>query len=1021
MHPRTVARILALTFLLLPAFHPAGGAAAQQALPPTELPGLRDTNALVPGVTYRPTIPTLETLLGFPAAERAATATEIERCLRAWTNAAPDRTRLFEYARSHEGRPLHYLFVSSPANLARLDGIEADLARLGDPRRTSEAEAREIIDRTPGVAWLAHTIHGDETEGSDAALVVLHHLLAAQDPAVDKLLENLIIAVDPLMNPDGRDRFLKMVAEHRGASPNVDHESLLHSGYWPWGRGNHYLFDLNRDWLFAVHPETRGRIREIARWNPILFVDAHGMGALDTHLFSPPREPINPNLPRRKLAWNDVFAKDQAAAFDRLGLVYYTGEWAEEWYPGYSDAWVSYRGGIGILYEQARIAADGVRRPEGRILSYRESVRHHVVGALANLATASANTKRLLADLHAARRDALDPAGNYGNRTFAVLPTANRSRLRDFTALLRLQGFELFAADRELTVPRATNQLGQLLEETKLPAGTLLIPNRQPLGHLLAAFLEFDPRLSDQAIEEERRDILRLGRSRMYDSTSWNLTMMYGLEALTLQTDLPPGSRPWPADSPAEPPVTGPVGSVAWIFDGADDLSVTVAARLLERGVQVRAADKPLTLDQTTFERGAIVVTRLDNRTFAGDLAAEITRVARETGLAARGVATGLGPGDLPDLGGGHFLLLPAPRIATLARDGVSSTDYGSVWYALDHHLGIRHSQLEARRRVDLARYNVLIIPPGGADDPELLAPLREWVQAGGTLIAMGDGVSRFIGEKSDFGHVRQLPDVLGRLPEFELAILREWHARSGPLPGLTNIWAHQAPARIEYPWQVTEAAHPEEKELKRRDEWQALFMPPGAFFATRLDTNHWLTAGCPEPLPILAGRGPVLMAAGGVEAPIRFGQIFAVTNLPAVTTTNSAAADKVADKAGAKATAAADKDGDKESDKEGATAKKDGKEGKDGKEAKDSGRIGWSALPPNTRMNLRMSGLVWPEATHRLANTAWLTREGIGRGQIILFSSPPTFRGGARGTTRVFLNAAVLGPGFGTDPSFRP
>ena len=91
---------------------------------------------------------------------------------------ASDRAQLVEYARSHENRPLHYVIISDPANLSRLETIKENLASLGDPRALSDSEINELIDQTPPVAWLAYTIHGDETEGSDAALAVLYHLLA---------------------------------------------------------------------------------------------------------------------------------------------------------------------------------------------------------------------------------------------------------------------------------------------------------------------------------------------------------------------------------------------------------------------------------------------------------------------------------------------------------------------------------------------------------------------------------------------------------------------------------------------------------------------------------------------------------------------------------------------------------------------------------------------------------------------------------------------------------------------------
>src|SRR6185436_1331111 len=131
---------------------------------------------------------------------------------------------------------------------------------------------------------------------------------------------------------------------------------------------------------------------------------------------------------------------------------------------------------------------------------------------------------------------------------------------------------------------------GRELKDQKLPAGTVLIPNRQPLGHLVAAALDFDPKPSRKALKDERQEILRKGESRIYDTTAWNLTMMFGLEALTLPIELPKSAKPYTAPERADKGVTGNENSpVAYVIDGADDLSVTAAARLMERGLQLRA------------------------------------------------------------------------------------------------------------------------------------------------------------------------------------------------------------------------------------------------------------------------------------------------------------------------------------------------------------------------------------------------------------------------------------------------
>jgi hypothetical protein len=978
----------------------SGSAIAQERarpLPPTELAGLHWTNAFFPVSRYRAEVPTGESLLGFPVGQRAASAAEIEKCLRAWAAAATDRTRLVEYARSHGNRPLHYMILTAPKHLTRLEDIQAGMARLGDPRQLTDAEAKQLIATLPPVAWLGYTIHGDETEGSDAALALLYHLIAADDPGVTKLLDEVVVVIDPLQNPDGRERFLKMIAEHRGTTPSVDDQSLPHTGYAPRGRGNHYLFDLNRDSLFGVHPETRGRMAAVARWNPVLVVDAHGMGAQDTHLFSPPREPINVHLPSSAAHWGRRFARDQAAAFDRHGLVYYHGEWNEGWYPGYTDTWPVFRGSVGILYEQARIAEDGVRRPEGRILSYRESVFHHVLGSMANLQTVQANGKQLLEHCYTVRLRACAADGPYAKRTFAVLPTANRSRLERFLALLHWHGLEIFQAGSEFTAASATDQLGREVKDRKLPAGTILIPNRQPLGHLVAAVLDFDPRMPPQALEEERQEILRTGKSRIYDTTAWNLTMMFGLEALTLPTELPDAARSFTPAPRAESGVTGQVQSpVAFVLDGADDRSVTAAARLMERGLQVRAAEKPFEFDGQKFARGSVVITPLDNRAFAGDWRAAVDATARELGLRAVAVRSGLGEGDLPDLGGQHFKRLEPPRIAVLSGDGFSPPAAGELWHLLDHELGLRHARVNADGEPDLSRYNVVIVPerPGGSLPSSWTNRLKDWVQAGGTLIAVGTAAAHVADEKAGLSKVRGLPEVLGKLGDYELAVFREWLARDGDLPPAEATWSHQATPGLKYPWQAIEGAHPEEKELKKRDAWLKRFMPQGALVAARVDAKHWLTFGCEEPLPVLVFREPVLMAAEGVEAPVRLGYL----------TKSARPQSNPSDRSNPS-------DPSNPSDKSTA----------DAKAKKEPPRVGWSALPPGTAMHLRMSGLLWPEATHRLANSAYVTREPLGRGQIILFASRPTFRAGTPAAARLLLNAMIYGPGYGAAQPVRP
>lgn len=269
-----------------------------------------------------------DTFLDFNYAERVTNPAQISAAVQTYS-VQSDRIKVIEYGRTHENRPLYAVFISSPANIKRLDAIKTDIALLADARKINDSKANSIIKNLPAVAWMAYSIHGNETSGADAALGIIYHLIASEDEDVVNMLENMVVIVDPMMNPDGRDRFAKSLEQYRGTAPNYDDQSLLHSGDWPSGRTNHYFFDLNRDWFYQTQPETQGRVPLINAWRPQILVDGHEMGAQDTFMTGPPREPINTNVDKDIIKWGHVFADEQAKVFDQNNWRFYTGEWHE--------------------------------------------------------------------------------------------------------------------------------------------------------------------------------------------------------------------------------------------------------------------------------------------------------------------------------------------------------------------------------------------------------------------------------------------------------------------------------------------------------------------------------------------------------------------------------------------------------------------------------------------------------------------------------------------------------------------
>lgn len=896
-----------------------------------------------PGAQHDPAITTPDAILGQTHGSRLAHHDEVLRAFRTWAGES-DRVSLLSIGRSHEGRELIFAVVTTPENHERMDELKANMAKLANPEGLSELSAGQIIQSSPAVAWMGYSIHGDELSGTDASLAVAYHLAADRSAETLDLLKNVVVVIDPCMNPDGRQRILSMVEQSAGYTPNLNYSSM-HRGRWPYGRGNHYLFDMNRDWMGGTQPETRARWRAIQEWNPQLFVDSHEMGALDTFLFYPKANPLHPNIPRKQEAWLTAFAADAAKAFDAHGWSYYTREWADGWAPFYSDSWGALMGSIGILYEQAGIQGFQLRRPSGEVLTYREAVHHQVSASFANLNTLKDNRQKILEDYLTSKRNNLSEKTPGNDQWLAVIPEGP-SRMQRLVELLKGQGIEHYHNSAELSLRKAQGARGGSEDALALPAGTLLVPARQARQPLLRAYFDFDARIDGKTLKEEREQLERENRSKMYDMTAWSLPHAYDINAWwgtfegapeSLTPGFPGGDAPGlTMEAKAEQEVYG------WIVDGHDDSAVAFAARAMEAGLQVNVSDRDFETPDRSWARGSLLVRRGEQAFPVDQVEQRIDTAARAAGARAHRIYTGRAPGEGPDLGGGHFQLLARPRVALLANAPVSSDTYGHLWHQLDVELGVPFTILDAQLfgSVDLRRYNVLILPPGNlggllSDHREALAT---WVRGGGTLIATGSSSALLTRGEDALSGVRLRRNALEQLDEYGRAVARERAAEEVVIDEQL-LWEGTPTTQPEKASSEEKESAADETPIEERDAWMRRFSPSGANLLAQVNRHHWLTVGCGENMPIGFSGSYVYLTKDPVQTAVRFS-------------------------------------------------------------------------PPES---LRLAGLLWPEARERIADSAYLTRERKGNGQVILFAGVPAFRGYHVGTARLFSNAVIYGPGLGT------
>ena len=261
----------------------------------TYLIAQEDITYYLPDIEYDTAIPTPESVIGHQVGEWHISHDKLVHYMEKLAESS-DRIILQEYARSHENRPLLNLIISSPKNLARIDDIKTTHQKLCIP-----SEANQVnTDKEPIVVYQGYSIHGNESSGVNASMLVAYYLAAGQSPEVLNKLENGIFIIDPAYNPDGINRFASWVNSHKSKNLVSDPADREYTEAYPRGRTNHYWFDLNRDWLLLTHPESQGRIKVFHDWKPNILTDHHEMGTNSTFFFQPgiPSR-TNPNTPQR--------------------------------------------------------------------------------------------------------------------------------------------------------------------------------------------------------------------------------------------------------------------------------------------------------------------------------------------------------------------------------------------------------------------------------------------------------------------------------------------------------------------------------------------------------------------------------------------------------------------------------------------------------------------------------------------------------------------------------------------------
>ena len=563
---------------------------------------------------------------------------------------------------------------------------------------------------------MGYNVHGNEPSSSEAALITAYYLAASEDEETLKWLNDMVILLDPVYNPDGRDRHTHWANMHKGSPFVSDPLDREHNEAWPGGRTNHYWFDLNRDWFLGVHPESRNRMKFFHQWRPYVMTDHHEMGSNSSFYFDPGKytsnNPIVPNYLYDVV--HPKFAEYFAAGLNSIGSLYFTKEAYDKLYPGYGSSYVNFYGGIGILFEQAS-SRGHVQETTTIPLTFGFTIRNQFSASLATI-RASIAEKDMLRKL---RKDffssAMAQAKASPIKGYVFGEPKDATRTAAFINLLLMHQIEVYELGQSITANGKTFEKGK----------SFVVPTAQANYIMVRSAFEKDITYRD---------------STFYDASTWSLVHAFNMPHAEVKGVFTKGNL---LQAPSKSMIPVVKSNYAYLMDITDYNAHRAINKLQSSNVIVRTSFKPFSIMnngvEKNFPHGSIVIPVQQQKISTDELFAAVKEANLSAGVDFYSVETGLNSKGV-DLGSAAVRTIKKPKVLMPIGVGVSGYEAGEIWHLLDQRIGMPMSKVDLLNfsRVNLNDYTVIVMVGGTYPSEKVMSDkIKNWVQAGGTLITL--------------------------------------------------------------------------------------------------------------------------------------------------------------------------------------------------------------------------------------------------------------------------------------------
>lgn len=673
-------------------------------------PVIAQSNYYFPNTgVFDATVPTPEQFLGYPVGSHYTRHDQLVAYLKELARAS-NRVHVEVIGQTYELRQQIILTITAPENYERIESIRTEHLSQVDPAKPN------LGANAPVVVLLGYSVHGNETSSGEAALLTAYYLAANQSEETKAWLKESVVLIDPSLNPDGRDRAANWHNAYKSFPNSADPLDKEHVEGWPNGRSNHYLANLNRDWLSATQIESQNRLNFFHKWYPNVHIDFHEMGGNSTYYFEPsPKRTQSPIVPSASYDFNVTLSQYHADALDKIGSLYFTKEQFDNLSPIYGSTYPDFFGAVGVTFEQGSSRGLATETETG-VLAFPFTIRNHVLTGLATVRGAVAEKTGLFKLQKEFFQSAVQQGKNYPVKQFVFGDSRDQSLTNSFLELLLKHKVKVYELDN------SGAWSGKKFEKGK----AYVVPSEQPNFRIVHSIFEETAPLTD---------------SLYYDNTSWSIIHAYGLQYAKLAAPIAKGKEvtTLPVISGG---VQGAASKIAYVLSWSEYNASRALNFLLDRNIIVKAAYKPFTVKAPggplAFSYGSLVIPVAAQRISEDSLFAAISLAGKHAGVAFVPVFTGYSLEGI-DLGSNNIKAVRKPSTAIVFGAGTNYEEAGQTWFLLNQQVGLSPTKLDisSLSRAPLNRYNTLVLVSGNYNtlDKGTVARIRTWVAEGGTLI----------------------------------------------------------------------------------------------------------------------------------------------------------------------------------------------------------------------------------------------------------------------------------------------